>query len=345
MSKTEKKTEKKRDKGAIIIFLLVFAISCSAMTVIRGRSQSGTLGEGINPFSTNELDERLADDMTPITVDENSPFYAAFKSQDRINVLLLGVAAGNTDTIMLGSYDMTNQKVSIISLPRDTYHYRPGYTSYGAYKINSIYRTSDGSIVPLAETVSEILGGMPIHCYALVTYDNIREIMRAIGGVEMYLPFHMKYDDIYDTPPLHIDIPAGNQIIDATNVEQFLRFRKGVYGSYPDGDIGRTRMQREFIQKVIQQCLSAGNLKDVAKAVLSNVQSDLSLTNALKIASKASGLSAENIKLYSLPGADKYIEGISFWIQDDEGISDMLKEIYGLDQSEGGEGQAAQGTV
>ncbi len=104
-------------------------------------------------------------------------------------------------------------------------------------------------------------------------------------------------------------------------------------------------MQREFIQKVIQQCLSAGNLKDVAKAVLSNVQSDLSLTNALKIASKASGLSAESIKLYSLPGADKYIEGISFWIQDDEGISEMLREIYGLDQSEGGEGQAAQGTV
>ena len=345
MTKTEKKNAKKRDRGTLIVFLLVFAISCSAMTVIRGRSRSGSLSDGINPFNTNELDERLSDDMTPITVDESSPFYAAFKSQDRINVLLLGVANGNTDTIMLGSYDMTDQKLSIISIPRDTYHYREGYSSYGSYKINSIYRTSDGSVVPLAETVSEILYGMPIHCYALVTYDDIREVMRAIGGVEVYIPFHMKYDDPYDTPPLHIDIPAGNQIIDASNVEEFLRFRKGVYGSYPTGDIGRTEKQREFVQLVIKKCLSEGNLKEVAKAVLSNVQSDLSLTDALKIASKASGLSVENIKLYPLPGADQYIHDISFWIQDDEGIYSMLEEIYGLDTSEGGEEGTAQGTV
>ncbi|MBQ4506386.1 MAG: LCP family protein [Firmicutes bacterium] len=343
MARNETKTTKTkgRDKVSLLIFLLVFAISCTGMTMLRSRSAKGTISGGMSIFNTNELGERLVDDMTPITVDENSPFYKAFKDQDRINVLLLGIADGNTDTIMVGSYDMSSQKVSIISIPRDTYHYRAGFTSYGAYKINSIYRTSNKSVVPVAETVSEILYGMPIHCYALVTYEDIRQVMQAIGGVEMYIPFHMKYDDPTKGHELHIDIPAGNQIIDSSNVEEFLRFRKGVYGSYVNGDIGRTEMQREFVQKVIEKCLSEGNLKEVAKAVLSTVESDLSLSNAIKIASKASGLSMENVKLYQLPGTDKTMYELSFWVQDDEGIYRMLEEIYGIDQSSEEEGSQA----
>ena len=62
-------------------------------------------------------------------VDEDSPFYQEFRDSKRVNVLVMGVNDGLTDTIMLASYDMENQRVDVISVPRDTYYYREGFPS------------------------------------------------------------------------------------------------------------------------------------------------------------------------------------------------------------------------
>ena len=45
------------------------------------------------------------------------------KSQDYYTVLILGRdtgGGGNTDTMLLASYDVTNQKATVMSIPRDT---------------------------------------------------------------------------------------------------------------------------------------------------------------------------------------------------------------------------------
>ncbi|MFA7573226.1 MAG: hypothetical protein WCY24_05865, partial [Lutispora sp.] len=43
---------------------------------------------------------------------------------ERVNVLVIGVAKNLSDTIMLASFDMKNDKVDILSIPRDTYYPR-----------------------------------------------------------------------------------------------------------------------------------------------------------------------------------------------------------------------------
>ena len=45
------------------------------------------------------------------------------KSQDYYTVLILGRdtgGGGNTDTMLLACYDVTNQKATVMSIPRDT---------------------------------------------------------------------------------------------------------------------------------------------------------------------------------------------------------------------------------
>lgn len=317
------------NKKTIICFALAFVIALVSLTGVRvfiGNKANQKVFEG------GEDDTKLKEDLK-IEVDPSSPFYEAYTNPERINVLLLGVADKNTDTIMVASYDTENQDVNIISVPRDTYYQRDGYQSYAYNKVNSVYRT-DG-IKGIAEAVSELLYGMPIHYYALVEYEDIRKVMDAIGGVYVDVPFRMKYDDPYADPPLHIDIPEGRVLIDSSNVEQYLRFRHGNpgYQSYYNGDLGRIQVQQAFVKLVISECLKAKNITDVATVALKNIQSDITYAEVAHLATKAlNGLSGDNLTAQRLPGYDATLHGLSFWMPDDTKVFEMLEKIL-LDDS------------
>ena len=65
------------------------------------------------------------------------------KSEDYWTVLILGRdtgGGGNTDTMLLASYDVTNQKATVMSIPRDTMV----NVSWDIKKINSVYNTYGG---------------------------------------------------------------------------------------------------------------------------------------------------------------------------------------------------------
>ena len=324
----------KLDKKTLLTFLLIFVLCTGVMVPLRHLFATTA---DMTPF---EAEERLLDQMTPIVVDESSPFFEVFSSKDRVNFLLVGISDGMTDTLMVASYDMVNQYINMISMPRDTFYFRPGYSPYAANKINAIYNSQ--GIVPLAEAVSTLLYGMPLHYYALVEYSDIRKVMDVIGGVTVNIPFHMKYIDTTKGKELYIDIPQGDQTIDSSNVIEFLRFRKTNpafarqgYKSYSEGDIQRIRTQQEFVRAVLAECFKLGNLKDVARVTLQNVESDLTFAMAAKLAVKAmSGLSSENVTAYTLPGAPKLMHELSFWVADEEGVGDMLREIYALEKEE-----------
>lgn len=315
-------------KKLLITAAVVFVAATALLTSLRG-------GDGNRIFDApifEQSETRLSRDMTPIAVDPSSPFYEVFQSKDRVNVLLLGVNEGMTDVIMLCSYDMENQYVNLISVPRDTFYYRPGWDSnYAGNKINAIYH-SEG-VARLAEAVSETLYGMPLHYYMVVEYDDIRKVMDVIGGIEVDVPRNMDYDDPTANPPLHIHIKKGLQTIDSSNVEEYLRYRHG----YSNGDIGRIQVHQDFVKKVLRECLKAGNILDVAKVAVENVESDITYSMAISVATKALGLSSDSLNSYVLPGSDAMLHGLSFWQGSDTGIQDMLKEIYLIGSGEEGD--------
>jgi LCP family protein required for cell wall assembly len=266
----------------------------------------------------------------PYVADPDSEYFEVFGESQRVNILLLGINDGLSDTIMLGSFDMKNQRVDVISIPRDTYYDRKEATTPATYKINAIYRK--GKAVGTAKAVSDILMGMPIHYYAVISYEGIGNIVDSIGGVPMEIPFHMYYKDPTDKPPLFIDIPKGPIVLDSSNVEQFLRFRQGSpgYPDYPDADIGRVKAQQEFIKSAFKESIGFG-LPKVVKTAIKNVDSDLTLSMALKIAGKGVGLKGEDIKTWLTPGASGTKNKASYWWVDKEEIKKMLDEIYSVD--------------
>lgn len=310
-------------------FLKTFVAGLLIFTIVLVPIQWGlSLVGNVRVFSGKE---NLMKDM-PNLVDKNSPFFEAFKDKRRVNVLLIGVNDGMTDTLMLGSYDLDAQHVDVISIPRDTYYPREGADSPAEKKINSIY--SVHKAVGTAEAVSDILQGMPINYYVVVDYKTVKKVVDSMGGVPMNITFHMHYNDPYDDPPLKIDIPEGYQVLDGQTAVEFLRFRHSNpgsgYPSYPEGDIGRIKAQQEFVKSAFRQALGF-SLPKVVKTTLNNVDSDLPLGMATKLAAKAVGLKGDNIQTIMIPGKSGTKDGLSYWFADEDKVKDMLTQIYNME--------------
>ncbi len=296
-----------------IKFFLVFLIAFTLIMIPVMKSVSD-----FNLFDTEKagnLSEKLG-----ITADADSPLYAEYTGADRINLLMLGVNQGMTDTIMLVSWNLASDHVDIISVPRDTHYEREGYHGT-SLKINAIY--SQEGLEPLAAAVSDVLCGIPIDYYAIIDYNAIRKVVDGIGGVPMDVPMDMHYEDPYDTPPLVIDLKAGEQVLDGEKAIQFLRFRKG----YPTGDYGRIEAQQEFMKSGFKQAIKHGII-DSARLVTSNVQSNLTLGMVSKYALSALRLKDDAISSYICPGEAQYIDSLSFFLQDKEATEQMMRDIY-----------------
>jgi anionic cell wall polymer biosynthesis LytR-Cps2A-Psr (LCP) family protein len=111
---------------------------------------------------------------------------------ERVNVLLLGLEHERSDTIMVATYDTKTKTVDVISIPRDTYVDRDGFANSANNKINSVYTVK--GIEGLEEMIQSITG-IKVDKYVTIDYDGVRAAVDAVGGVEVDVPFHMRYTD------------------------------------------------------------------------------------------------------------------------------------------------------
>lgn len=260
------------------------------------------------------------------TFDYNSEIGKAAKNSKRLNVLVVGLEGYRTDTIMVASYDMESKKAHIISIPRDTYYPRDVYASPDLKKINSVY--AQEGIEALVPAVQDILG-IPLDKYVIVDYEAVVSCVDLLGGVEVEVPFHMVYSDPYDDPPLYIDIPEGLQVLNGEQSLKFLRYRKG----YDNQDLGRINAQQQFIKSALKKALGL-KLPSLIKEAYSHVETNVNVTDLLFMADDIVGFSTENISLTTMPGADTLLEGLSFYIPDEEGIKNVVYEMYGIVKTE-----------
>lgn len=198
-------------------------------------------------------------------------------------------------------------------------------------KINAVYGSEDDGYKALLKAVEEITG-ISVDKYVAVNYNGVRAAVDAIGGVEVNVPIHMKYTDIYDKPPLYIDIKPGPQIIYGDKAMELLRFRTGDpgYPSFPNGDVGRVEMQQQFIKSAIKKSLSL-RLPNVISAVYPHVETNFTLTELLGLAKDAIGFSTDNLTTQILPGNPKILGSnppLSFYIPDGQEITKVVYDLY-----------------
>ncbi len=310
----------------IIVFSAILLGSYSYLKVndkkIYNSVKKGEVRESKNE---NKGGKREKEELTFDTLEE------AIRHSKRINFLFLGMEEVRTDSLIFASFDPKNKKVDIISIPRDTYVHREGYDEAEERKINAVY--GEHEIEGIKETVSYILGGIPIHHYIMADYDSVAKIIDSVGGVEVNVPFHMRYYDFSAKPSVNIDIPEGNQLLDGKKSVDFLRYRKGSdgKGGYADGDLGRIRAQQEFMQSFIDKVLSY-KLPTVISTGIELVETDINLGNGLLYGKDAMGIKKDSFTFTTLPGIAEFkaIKGktLSYFFYDERAVKDLMGEIY-----------------
>ena len=256
---------------------------------------------------------------------------------DRVNVLLLGVDAPESDrkgdiprsdTMMLLSLDPKTNTGFILSIPRDTRVVLPGRTNHT--KINHAHRFGGPDLS--IQAVKELLD-IPIHHYVVVDYKALFEIVNDVGGIDINIEHKggMHYDDNAIKPPLHIHFDQGIHHLDGQKAMEFLRYRKG----YASGDLGRIEAQQKFISALLDELLSPSSITKLPKITehaFQYIDTDMTKSEILQLSVSAMKLDSKNVIKDVLPGDGMYISGISYFIVDEpiykEQIAYMMAGNY-----------------
>ena len=247
---------------------------------------------------------------------------------ERINILLLGVDDGDseasadepkrTDAILLLSVDPDKEKVSVLSIPRDTKVVLPGHRDPD--KINAAF--AYGGAVMTKQTVQSLLQ-IPVHYYALANWRGFIEVVDLIGGVDLYVEKNMYYEDPY--ADLVIDIKHGYQHMDGETVGKYVRFRGDELG-----DIGRVQRQQKFLRAAAEQMFSFQNITKIG-AIMDTIDkyidTDLNTVTMLKAANSFKIFGDDKIKTCMLYGQFDDEDGISYWATDRASVQRALDEL------------------
>ena len=237
---------------------------------------------------------------------------------------------GLSDTMLVLRFNPDDQRMSVLSVPRDTQANIPGY---GVGKIN--HANSYGGAVLAAKSIGNLLGGVELDRYIRVNVQGIEKLIDALGGVTVYVPKDMKYTD--HSQHLYIDLKQGEQHLDGEQAMQFLRFR---YDGY--GDIGRVQRQQTLIRAVLEQALTPGNLVKLPKIlsiVQSHIDTNLSVQELIALAGFASQVNRSDMQMVMLPGefsGDGKDGNTSFWLPHHRKISEVMAQHFGVGEFDDG---------
>ena len=245
---------------------------------------------------------------------------------------------GNTDTMLLITFDSVNKEVHGMSLPRDTM-INSSHSGAG-HRLNAVYNYNKGSdpdaqlekgLAALKTEVGKLTGIIP-DFYVVVQWEAVGELVEAIGGVNFDVPFDMDYDD--PAQDLHIHLKAGQQKLNGEDAMGLIRWRHNNDYSvqYPNGDLGRVQTQQAFLKAVAAECLKPEILlkaPSLAQIFIERVSTDLSIGNILAFAQLAAGMDAENnVNFVTMPWVSAYYPGVSMILPDVDELVEVLNDGF-----------------
>ncbi len=323
MTDTKKKLKRKQKKRlgqiflrTVIVTFIILAVIASALVFIYNKFIYNGDGESIFP---GKEPDPINKTLAVFGVDEDGY---------------------RTDVIFVLNYNSETGKSRVISIPRDTkvdwseeqqekMREIKGY-SISVSKINEM--TSYVGMEHINEfTVPEIeeLLGIQIDNYVIITIDAFKQIVDAIGGVEVDVPVlngnGLHYDD--NSQDLHIHLDPGLQLLDGEAAEGLVRFRKG----YLEGDVGRIKTQQLFLEAFAKKVTSPQiitKVPNIITTIMKTVTTDIKLSEISDYFPYLKSMSADKISFNIIPGEGKYIGGKSYFIVDEGAMPAFIEEVF-----------------
>ena len=224
--------------------------------------------------------------------------------KDKLRVLVLGIdenwtekdimytANARSDTMMAVSIDLSTKNVGILSIPRDTWVEIP---KVGFAKINEAY--ADAGPQRAERTVEKNFGVPPFDYYVVLRIDATKNLVDAIGGIDVAVEKDMDYDDGWGH--LHIHLKKGYQHLDGEHAVGYVRYRHDA-----EGDFGRMRRQRQVIQVLSHRLKDPSivfALPSLVATVFENVRTDMPRDRMFALALGMRDVSPQMVHAAQLP--------------------------------------------
>jgi LCP family protein required for cell wall assembly len=165
------------------------------------------------------------------------------------NQLKLGREVGQrTDTMMVIHLSESHDRVTVVSLPRDTWLTVPGK---GDHKINSAYQYGGPKLA--VQTVQQATG-LTINRYIEVNVLGFMDVVDSLGGVTVCTPVPI------DDPKTGLHLTAGTHELQGVQALGYARTR-----ATARSDLDRIDRQQQVISALMNRALSAGTLANPAR--------------------------------------------------------------------------------
>ncbi|SEH41760.1 LCP family glycopolymer transferase [Fructobacillus pseudoficulneus] len=210
---------------------------------------------------------------------------------------------GLSDSMMVVTVNPKENKVTMVSIPRDIMTAIPGDEDTFPQKLNAAY-SLDG-VGASMKAVQNYLN-VPIDSYAVVNMAGLETLVKKVGGVSVKSPLSFQYsqETAHDYGPdlyrFHkgstsyekstdngVTWSASKTVMDGDAALAFSRMR---YDD-PQGDYGRQERQRLVLEAMLKKAVNISTLVDPSfiKAISKNAKTDLSFNDIVKIAQKYRG--------------------------------------------------------
>lgn len=268
----KKRRRRSRVKHALVAVLVMALVGVGGAFGYLMYLQSN-MNDGMSPELRAALSRANAGD----------PFYMVLMGTDAsTDRMAADEFAGDnfrTDSLMLARIDPRDQKVAVVSLMRDT---RVDMGEYGTQKINAAHAI--GGAAYTVETVSK-LAGVPVSHYAEINFDGFRDVVNALGGVEVDVPIEI------NDPDAGGYLAPGTQTLDGDQALILCRSRYA-FEEYGNGDGYRAANQRMVIGAILNKLLHSdpATMMATVETLTRYVTTDFSIADILSLAGSMHGM-------------------------------------------------------
>ena len=247
-----------------------------------------------------------------------------------------GYLFGLADSIRVVRVDFQTKKVTVLALPRDLWVNIPGAAQYGVSqgKLNQAYFYGTegmgfyqgggyGSGL-LAHTLLEGFG-LHVDHYMSVNLHAFREIVDALGGLDVYLPEDV-YIKHFEQPKLYLE--AGTHHLAGSEAEQVVRARIDI------GDFGRIRNQTVVLKALALKMLTPNGIKqapDLTSRLFSYVLTDVSAANVSQLVCLAAMIDPKEDIIFDTLIPVEEEASIGQWVMDEYAGYQVYALIYDKD--------------
>jgi polyisoprenyl-teichoic acid--peptidoglycan teichoic acid transferase len=231
-------------------------------------------------------------------------------SDSPLNILLLGTDARpgdeltRTDAMVLIHLDRKNDRVSMLSLPRDLWVTYPGEDRG---RINAAYAVGEEEYGPgggaaLAKATVEELLDLEVDYFAMVNFEGFRSLIDDLGGITIDVPEAI-YDPAYPTDDygtMKVRFRAGTQRMSGRRALIYARTR------HADSDFGRNQRQQLVLMAIFETVRDRGllqqltNLNDYTGALRDYVRTDMPRSTMLDLARWGRDLDMNDVRRYAI---------------------------------------------